>query len=162
MPGLQQLIREAARRCRGIQPRNAAVPCIFALSCCCRPRYRSLVTPSDSAPPPHSPNKLVSTSVLSRILMQAPTQPGNSRRRPWPGSCSIRGQRDLACSRFPTSPIYSSASSTVDRGIVRRSAIPATPPRPSRITECLSISLTLFQLLGTRHTVINACRSVVV
>jgi hypothetical protein len=58
MPGLQKLVREAARRCRGIQPRNAAVPCIFALSRCCRPRYRSLVTPSGSAPPPHSPISL--------------------------------------------------------------------------------------------------------
>jgi hypothetical protein len=62
MPGLQKLVREAAHRYRGIQPRNAAVPCIFALSRYCRPRYRSLVTPSGSAPPPYSP---ISLSVLA-------------------------------------------------------------------------------------------------
>jgi hypothetical protein len=39
MPGLQKLVREGARRCRGIQPRNVAVLCIFALSRRCRPRY---------------------------------------------------------------------------------------------------------------------------
>jgi hypothetical protein len=111
---------------------------------------------------PHSPNKLVSTSMLSRILVQARTQPGTSRRRPWPGSSSIRGQRDLACSRFPISTTHLSASFTVDRRIIRRSTIPVTLPSLSRITEYLSTSRTLFQFLGTRQTVINTRRNVVV
>lgn len=69
--------------------------------------------------------------------MRAQTQPGNSRRRPWPISCSARGLGRL---RLPTSPIHLSGNFTVDRGVLLQSAIPATLPSPSRITGCFPTS----------------------